>query len=63
MRQILNGVRAGAVKYLPGDEAALAEVATPEQILRLLDKGAIAGDWGQPKKEPEDEPRPTKRGK
>jgi hypothetical protein len=42
---INSAVRIGRTTYTTGQEADLAGAATPEQIARLTEKGAISGNF------------------
>src|SRR5690606_28818763 len=48
-RTIIGGIRVNHRTYKAGDEDALVAVLDPSQVERLLDCGALAGDWGQVK--------------
>lgn len=46
---IVRSVRIGGLVYVPGMEDDLKKIATPEQLERLSEKGAITGDISKPK--------------
>lgn len=45
-RKIHNGVRHNGTTYTDGMEDELAEAVSSEQLERLVEKGAISGNWG-----------------
>lgn len=59
-RQILSAVRFGGKLYKDGMEDELQTDLSREEIQRLLDRGAIAGDFkgtGKPKAETDEKPK------
>lgn len=67
-RKIEGGVRLHAQdgktrqSFGPDDVDELAAAATPEQLERLVQAGAISGDWGQKAEEPVDTGKPKGKG-
>lgn len=44
-RLILSGIRVGDTVYVEGQEDELSAALSQEQLDRLMDKGALGGDW------------------
>lgn len=56
-RTILSGIRVGSDVFTDGAEDELAAVLSPADGKRLLEAGAIAGDWDFGGSKPEPLPR------
>lgn len=58
-REILSGVRIGNDVYLPGQEDEVASRLSPKDGERLIEAGALAGDWDFGTSQDDDEPKLT----
>lgn len=62
-RRIVGGVTHRGRLYRAGDEAALADALPAESIARLVEKGALAGEWEGSGATRPSEPSPKKSAK